>query len=314
MAKKSTRKDINTGDLDIDEIEKVIKSEIREDLYGEITNKINTESKKSLDKLEKRIIKYKNFSIFKRDLLILIFFIIILIETYVIIVNNYSIKKINDIDKNVSEVNKDIIDDNTNNHEEVKDKEWYINNYSYLMSNIKTNLKDNKYYLYTNDYTIDTIDNSVKLNMAYQLLDKDKINNTDGVIKVSSSDLKDAYKKIFGSLNSFSNSNFSNDCINFIYNESLDTYIAIDINCEYDNNTILEQIENIYEENNNIIIETLVGVLNEDDRTLNTLDGNKVINNYKNQDLSEYIDELNKRIYIFENMENNYYLKEIKGN
>ena len=40
---------------DIDEIEKVIKSEIREDLYDEINNKINTESKKSLDKLEKRI-------------------------------------------------------------------------------------------------------------------------------------------------------------------------------------------------------------------------------------------------------------------
>ncbi len=312
--KKDTRADIVTGDIDIDKIESVIKTEIKDDLYNEITEKIDTESKKSLDRLEKRIIKYKNFSIFKRDLLIIIFFIIISVETYMIIANNYSIKKIDDTDKNIVEVNKNQDDKTDIDTEEVKDKNWYINNYSYLMNNIKTDLKDNKFYLYTGEHSVDDMDNSVKLNMSYQILDKNKINSNDGVIKVSSSDIKDAYKRIFGTLDSFSNGNFSNDCINFIYNATLDTYMAIDTSCEANDNKILEQIENIYEENDNIVIETLVGVLNKQDKTLNTIDGNNVINNYNDQDLSEYMDKLDKRTYIFEKREDNYYLKKVRGN
>lgn len=315
MARKSNKIEVIGGTINVKDVEKEIKDDIRSDLYDEITNKINTESKKSLEKLEKRIIKYKNLSIIKRDLLILVFLIIIILETYIIISNNYSFKKIEiNTSKNEAITDSDKNTDNdTTNTEVVKDDKWYIENYSYLLDNVKTNLLDNKYYLYADDYKEDTIDNAIKLNMAYQLLDSSKINNSDSVIKIKSSDLKDSYSKIFGSSNKYQNSNFYNDCIQFIYNEKSDTYMAIDTECTKDNSELIEQVQKIYEKNNDITIETIVGVLNTSDNTLYDISGKKVAANYKSEDLINYSKKLDKRIYIFEKSNDDYYLKEIKS-
>lgn len=292
-----------------------IKEEIKEDLFDEISNKIDYEAKNKLDKMEKRIYKYKNNSIIKRNILILILIVIIVFETKILYDNNLLF----DLNKNVTKEenntslnvdsstneNKDI--DDEDNKEEDKDTEWYIENYGYLLDNIETNLTgDDKYYLYENDYNIDSIDNSVKLNIAYQLLE-DEINKEDSVIKIDEEDLKNAYKKVFGNLESYKAQNFNNSCIQFIYNKDYKNYMAIDTDCEENNEKIFRSIKDIYEEDNKLIIEVFVGLLNQENNVLSTIDKKE------NYDYSE--DNINKLPlyqFVFKKSEDNYYLNKIK--
>ena len=65
-----------------------IKGDIKTSLYDEVSNIVEYESKKTLERMEKKIYKYKNKSILKRNIIILIFLVIIIFETKVLYDNN----------------------------------------------------------------------------------------------------------------------------------------------------------------------------------------------------------------------------------
>lgn len=291
------------NEIDIEQIEIEIKNNIREELYDEITNKIDVESKKTLDRMEKRIIKYKNSSIRKRNFIIFILLLVIIVETYIILENHYSIK--------INNSNKEIKEQIKVSSKEEKDENWYIEKYSYLMNNIKTNLLEDKYYLYKDNYTEKSINNKVRLNMAYQLLEEKRIN--DDIIKIKVNDLENAYKKIFGNLDNYKNETFSSECIQFVYDNELNIYMGINTECEIDNKSILEEIKTIYEEDGNIVIETIVGIYDKEKEELLNISLEKITDKY-NDNLIEYEKDLDKRKYIFKEIENEYYLKEVKSN
>ena len=153
MAKKtdSSRELLRELDIKKEDLIEDIKKDIKEELYTEITNKVDYEAKSKLDKMEKRIYRTKNFAILKRNIIILIFLAVIIFETIVIYDNNllFGLNKRTDNsvaqDKNSDEKKKD-----------EKDSKWYIENYSYLLENIKTNLDDeNKYYLYESNHKVE---------------------------------------------------------------------------------------------------------------------------------------------------------------
>ena len=279
--------DINKKDL-VDEIKK----EIKESLDKEIEKKVDYESKDKLDKMEKRIYRQKIFALIKRDIIILILLGLSLYEAKILYDNGllFGLNKKEEVKQVVK------VEDNEENKEE-KDSKWYIDNYSYLLDNIKTNLEgEDKYYLYNNISSSD-IKNTVRLNMAYQLLD---IKSSDGIFRVSEDTLKEAYNKIFN-IDSYISENFNNSCINFIYNKDTKTYMAIDITCENDNTEIFRNIKNIYEEDGKIVIEAKVGILDKDNNKISIINGETFDYNDEN------IDKLNTYKFIFKDN----YLEEI---
>jgi hypothetical protein len=271
--------DINKKDL-VDEIKK----EIKESLDKEIEKKVDYESKDKLDKMEKRIYRQKIFAIIKRDIIILILLGLSLYEAKILYDNGllFGLNKKEEVKQVVK------VEDNEENKEE-KDSKWYIDNYSYLLDNIKTNLEgEDKYYLYNNISSSD-IKNTVRLNMAYQLLD---VKSIDGIFRVSEDTLKEAYNKIFN-IDSYISENFNNSCINFIYNKDTKTYMAIDITCENDNTEIFRNIKNIYEEDDKIVIEAKVGILDRYNNKISIINGETFDYNEEN------IDKLNTYKFIF---------------
>ncbi len=292
--------------IDKEQIIKEIKKEAKEELLEEAKRKIDYESKKSLENAEKKIYKYKNFAIFKRNILILLFLGVIIYETKILYDNDLLFKE-------SKKDNLPVVDKVENNNkvedekepEVVKDLAWYKENYGYLYTNIKTNLEDT-YYLYKNSIKVEEIDNTVKLNMAYQLLDDKKVEGS--VISIDGNKLKDAYKKIFGDIE-FKAENFKDNCVQFIYNKDTNTYMAIDTTCKSNENSLVTDIINISEKDNTLVIEVVAGILK--DKKLSNIDGVKIKDNYNNN-LDEVKDKLNKYEFIYEKQENEYYLKEIK--
>lgn len=300
--------DIKNLNIDKKAIVDEIKKEVQNQISEEIIKKVDYETKNKLDKMEKRIYKYKNISIIKRNIVIILFLAIIIFETKILYDNDLlhlsNNKKIDE--NNISETKKELEE-----QEEVKDTKWYIDNYSYLLDNVKTDLTgEDTYYLYKKNYTESSIRNSVRLNMSYQLLNKEDIIIENSVVTIKESDLKESYKKIFGSLDNYKPENFNNNCIQFIYNKDSKSYMAINTVCEESNEELLEEIKAIYEEDNKIVIETIVGIKIKDNKELNNIDGTKVTDNYSGN-ISEFEDKLNKYQYIFEKIDDNYYLKEI---
>jgi hypothetical protein len=306
MAKSKKTELENNFDIDKKKLVIELKQEVKETIIDDLLSIIEKETKDKLDKMEKKIYKYKNTTIRKRNILILILLVIIILETKVLYDNNLL-----NFSKNNNASLEQSSDITSNTNDNIKDSNWYLENYSYLIDNIKTNLSsDDITYLYQGNYTETTINNNIRLNMAYQLLDNNEITIENSVITISEEDLKDNYKKIFGSLDNYKAENFTNNCIQFIYNKTM--YMAIDTNCNDNSLEIIEKIKNIYEEDNNIIIETIVGLYNNSDNSLSNINNQIVVNNYsKSDNLSNLEDKLNSYKYTFQKIDNNYYLKEI---
>ena len=302
-AKKEISEKISVDKTQIDtkKIEKEIEEKVKEKLLNDLSIKIDYEVKNKLDKMEKRIYKLKKSSLTKRNIIILFLLLIIFLETKLLYDNGILLSKDN---TNISNIYK------TEERIETKDKEWYIENYSYLLDNIKTNLSEENYlYLYQKDYQETTIDNKIRLNMAYQLITPNIDNN---IIIVKEQDLKDSYTKIFGNLINYKAENFTDNCIQFIYNKNEEKYLAINTECSENKKEIIEKIIDIYEQESNIIIETTVGIYNQETKSLSNINGTTIKENYSYSDnIEELVNKLTTYKYTFQKIDDNYYLKEI---
>ena len=88
--KKQEKIEEDLKELNIDKelIIKEIKKELIEDLDDEITKRVEYETRNKLEKMEKKIYKYKNGSIIRRNIIILVLFAVIAFETKVLYDNN----------------------------------------------------------------------------------------------------------------------------------------------------------------------------------------------------------------------------------
>ena len=132
-----------------------------------------------------------------------------------------------------------------------------------------------------------------------------KIENS--VISIENDKLKEAYLKIFKTLDNYKEVNFKDNCIQFVYNSSSNIYMAIDTTCSVNNDTLIRNIDDIYIKDDELVIELSVGILNND--KLSNIDGT-IIGDYNN--IEQLKDKLNKYTFVFEKSNDNYYIKEIK--
>ena len=288
---------------------------IKDDIKESIILDVNNEIKDNIRREQKNIIRSKNFKIFKKNIFILLLIGIIVYFGYCLWDAKYfwflkdkkeEIK--NEVKEEINEEKEEII---------IKGKNWYVTNYSYLLDNMKLDLSydnPNIYYLYTGNYNKSNIKDTIKLNIAYKFIENK--NETDYNYTIYEDDMKNAYIKVFGNLDNYIPTSFTVGCMQFYYNNVEGIYTAYKFICDSNNSLqIKEEIKDIYEDNGKIIIETVMGVFDKND---------KYLFNYSNLYISltndfdetksvlEYEDRLNTYKYKFSNIDNNYYFESIE--
>ncbi len=238
----------------VDSVVNTIKNEAQEQLKDDFVDEVKTEVKGQIIKEEKRLLRHRKWKIIRRDIFIIILCCIIGYLGYLLY------KGIDiDISTKNNKVSKSV---ETKEAEVVKDTNWYIENYGYLLDNMHLKLPGeniNKYYLYNNTMDENNINSSIKLIMAYNILKSEKIKDENNTYVISNDDMKHAYNKLFDS--EYKESNFSIDCMTYVFNNN--KYVALKNECSNINNyEIKEEITNMYEENDYIFIETVMGVTN----------------------------------------------------
>lgn len=304
MTKKNCTDDNNLIDINKDKLIKEIKNIIIDELENDLINIVDNNSKDKLDSMEKKIYKYKNKTIRKKNIIIIILILIIILE-------NKLLYDKGTFNKYLANENKEVLINDENKEKLVKDLDYYKDKYGYLLDMINTNLDVNNYnYLYKEDYKVKDIDNNVKLNISYMNIKDNNISTNNGVKTVNEDIIRESYNKIFND-NKYEVSNFNYSCLNFIYNKNTLSYMAIDTGCDIDK-TIIKDIVDIKENNNNIDITALVGINDKNNNTLYNINGDLIDGNYDNKDLSKYKDKLSKYKYTFILDDDNYYFWSIE--
>lgn len=310
--KKSLKDDI------IKEIRFEANTVVKDDIKEQLIIDVNNEIKDNIRKEQKIIIRHKNVKLFKKNIFILILLAIVIYFGYCLWdVRYFDFMK--DKNSTVTTVKNSNKSESEEPEEEVivKDKTWYIENYGYLLDNTKLDLSydnSNIYYLYTGTYNVSSIKDTVKLNLAYKFVENK--NETDYSYTISEEDMKNAYFKVFGTTDNYNPTSFTVGCIQFYYNNYDKTYSAYKFTCDTTNPLhIKEEIKDMYEENDKIIIETVMGVYNE---------SNKYLFNYANlyssvvsdfddtKSVLDYESSLNTYKYTFNKINDEYYFESIE--
>lgn len=291
-----------------------VKADIKEQLIIDINNEI----KDNVRKEQKNIIRSKNIKIFKKNIFILLLIAVIAYFGYCLWDARYFwFMKSKNVENILKKTNKEETEEQPKEPEIIKDKTWYITNYGYLLDNMKLDLSydnPNVYYLYTGNFDKTNIKDTIKLNLLYKFIDNK--NETDYNYTIKEEDMENAYIKLFGNLDNYNPTSFTVGCMQFYYNSVEKIYTAYKFNCDSSNSLqIKEEIKDMYEENDNIIIETVMGVFDKN---------NRYLFNYSNLYLSlsndfdesksvlDYEDKLNTYKYTFSKNNDDYYFESIE--
>lgn len=273
----------------VKDVEENIDIEFKDNLKTKIADEITDDITEQIKADEARMMKRKNWKIFRKDLVIILLTVCLLFMLYLLYIDGDTTKVKNKIKSWLGYSTTTAVV----NKEEEKDNELVIKKYAFLMDNIK--IGDFSILNKTNN--IDKVDMNVKIAMAYLLLDESAI-SVDGVLyQVSSDDLEATYKTIFK--DSYRPMNFSIDNIDYVYSSRTNMYVAIVSNYEK-SFRVTNNITNVTEDNNLITV-TCSAYLSLGDEV------------YSIDNLAESgIDITLKQIsYVFEKVENNYYLTRI---
>lgn len=296
----------------------VVKDDIKEQLIADI----NSEIKDNIRKEQKSIIRHKNFKIFRKNIFILLLIGVIGYFGYCLwdakyfpFLKNYKIVSVKDSEKTNKDdkkVSVEVVEE-----QPVKDKTWYIENYGYLLKNMSLDLpidNSNVYYLYSGNYNKDNIKDTIKLNLIYKFIENKE--ETDSNYIITEEAMQKAYLSFFGSLDGYKPSNFTVNCMQFYYNSIEKIFTAFKFDCDTTSNFhIKEEIKDMYEENNYIVIETVMGVYNPDSKSLFNYTNlyTAVVQDFdETKSVLSYENSLNTYKYKFKNINNIYYFDSIE--
>ena len=288
----------------------VVKDDIKEQLIIDVNNEI----KDNIRKEQRKLIRQKSFKIFKKNIIILILIAIVAYFSYCLWDARYFkfMKDKTIVEKVVKEEN----NEENKEIEIIKDKSWYIENYGYLLDNMKLSLpmdNSNIYYLFNENYNITNIKDTIKLNLVYKFIENKSENEYSYII--SEDEMKKAYFKFFGTNDNYNPVSFTVDCMQYYYNEYEKIFVAYKFTCDSSNPFhIKQEIKDMYEENGNIIIETVMGVYNDYNYLFNYMNlYNAIATDFDgSKSILDYEANLNTYKYTFKKLENDYYFDSIE--
>lgn len=278
------KKEINTKVKT--QLTKEIIDEIKKDLISVSKEEVRNDFKKEIDKEIKRnnrrVLNGRRGKIFRRDIIIIILLAIIGYLIWFMYNHNYISFNINSNFNNVSVYNDKKV---------VKS----IDDYSYLLDMINVKLpfnNINSLSLYNGTHSIKNIDDSIKLTMAYNAIDSDSF---------TSEQIKNAYIELFGSDKYYKDTSFDYECKHFKYQDG--AYNMTNDECSnISSKEILENIIKTDKKNSKLIITTVMGIYDKENRSLynykNLYDPVAVDLN-SNFNILDYQNKLNTYKYTF---------------
>lgn len=291
-AKKNIEKQANDP-LNIDEI----KREIME--YAE--EKIDTEVELAVKRAEKRLINQKNFSLIKRNIIIILLTVISLYLTYLLYQTGYFEKFITPKEKP-----EEVIKVPNEEKEEEPDSETnkLLDKYSYLLDKIK--LPKNSSYL--EDYYEANLTDSLKLHLISQYLTEDDLITEEDTHIIENTKLKELFSKLFNPKN-YKETTFEYKNVQFKYIKSQDIFIG---EGELkDESLLLKRVPISIEKTDNKITILTVEALVEKEKIYDIKSKEKIATYTDETSLKNNKDKLSKLQYVFTCEDENCYLEKI---
>ncbi len=230
-------------------IEDSLNAEYKDNLKQRITEEIQDEIKDNIRASQAKLNRRKSFKIFRLSLYILI---LIVLSCYLM----YRLYQTGNLellkpDKYVRTTSL------TTTTSVVKDYNYYMSNYGYLMRNIHITSPD----LVTSNNNFALVDMPLKLAMAYKTLNAQDINVDGSIYTISEEVINSAYTKLFGT--GYNVSNFTVDNKNFAYSSINKSYIAIVDDSQISNDEIYNSLIDIKEVNNSLIFTCIVALVKD---------------------------------------------------
>lgn len=272
------------------------KKEIREDISRDLIIEIKDDIRKEQNKLTRK----KSFKIFRLYIYILALLALVGYLVYLLynnggldILNKYKIVK-ND-------------ETTVTTTAPAKDNAYYISNYGYLVDSFYiSNLE-----LLKGSYTIDNIDIADKIAMIYPKIAEENIKKEGIIYSLEEEIIKKNYINVFGENGGYRGANFNSNGLNYAYQESTKTYIAIDNNKTSDMLVKNIVISGAYE--NGLLKFTCYVALVKDNQIYNIFNVNESLGVYETDaSIEQYKDSLSLVEYSFKEEKDNYYLYSIQ--
>lgn len=278
------------------DVKKQIDDEYKEELKRQISDEVIVDVKENIKREQNKLNIRKSFKIIRLN----IYLVVLLAFSIFLIYRLYKTDNIAILKKEAT-TTKEVTTSTV-----IKDLNWYINNYGYLINNLKfTNFE-----LLKGNYNIKEIAMSDKLAMVYKNLPTDVIHVEGIIYTIDEEAIISAYKELFGSDADYVGTDFEVDALNFAYSTSNKKYISVakkNENVEYAINKIVD----IKENNDELIIETMVAIV-KNDKLYGLLDMENELSDYKGgSDLSIYKENLTSLEYKFKKIDGKYYIDAI---
>lgn len=280
----------------VNDVKKQIDDEYKEELKRQISDEVIVDVKENIKREQNKLNRRKTFKIIRLNIYLIVLFVFSLFLIYRL----YKTDNIAILKKEVT-TTKEVTTSTV-----IKDLNWYINNYGYLINNLKiTNFE-----ILKGNYNIKEISMGDKLAMVYKNLATDAIHVEGIIYTIEEEDIINAYTELFGSSVDYFGTDFNVDALNFAYSTSSKKYISVakkSENVEYAINKIVD----IKESNDILIVETLVGIV-KNDKLYSLLDMENELADYKGgSDLSLYKENLTSVEYRFKKSDGKYYIDAI---
>lgn len=281
----------------IEDVNERLNDEYKDTLKKTITDELIVDIKENIKEEEKKLSRRKTFKIIR-----LYIYILLLIACSVFLIYRLYITGNLDVIKDIKTPEKIT----TTTTSIIKDLKWYMNKYG----NILDNIKFDNIELLKGNYDISKVDISDKLSIAYNNLSNDSIIKDGSIYKIKEEDLKNEYKNIFGSDDTYTSSSFIIGDVSFFYSSQDTSYIAIS-NKDIISNNIKIEIIDIKEENDTLIVTALTAII-KDNKIYNIYNLDNELKNYnQGESLSDLESSLSKVNISFKKINNNYYISYI---
>lgn len=262
---------------------------VKEEIKNYVDEKIRVELIEGIERTNKRVIREKNRTIAIKNLFMIILFIVIVFLLYCLNSVNYFDKYLNKYVPNTvveekKEESEPVIEEKIPTLDELKET------YSYLLENV--NIDEESIYL--ENFYSGNLSSELKKYFALNLLDFNTLTNETSYSIITDAALKESYLKIFE--DDYAGGDFDFNKNNIRYIDKLASYITSS-QLEKKISNIKREIIDIKVNDNEVSITTVEGLI-LNNKLYNAVTKEEILK-YKNDDLINYQDLLNKITYVF---------------
>lgn len=280
----------------VEEVKETIDLEYKDELKNKITDELVIDVKNEIKKEQNKLIRRKNFKIFRLYVYILLLIAVSVFAIYKLYITG-NLAVISDYE---------VVEKTTSTSTtQTKDFAWYLSEYGNILDNIHIT----NYELLKGNYKIENIDITDKLAMVYKTISTEDINVEGIIYNISEEKMVNAYKNVFGSDKGYRSANFTVDNLSFAYSNGSKAYLAIGDKLSSDE-TLMYKITDIKEGKDLLYVNAFVALI-KDNKVYNIFDVNNTLGVLENRNIDSYLDSLSEVEFTFAKNNKKYYINAV---